>query len=196
MLEPSGLVDSSEASGGADLPLLYPLTEFYREAGLPIPSASPLSGAVVPEPYRSLLVHDRDMTPTLEKACGCRVNLRVLKYSHQQDVFSRQIVLIPEASTTPVVFGAIVIYLEHFSAEARRLVLDRKLPFGTILQSQGIEHYSRPDAFFEVSPDAVIGAALELADERASGRLYGRRNVLWGSSYRRLARVLEILPPA
>lgn len=182
------LIDTSTA-----LDLLYPLNEFYAEVGLALPAATRISGREMPEPYRRLLVHDRDMTPTLETAYGCNMTLRVLKYSLDDEIFSRQIVLIAEGGESAVVFGAIKIYLDEFPTEARELVLERKLPLGTILESQGIRHFSRPDAFFEVETDASINHALEITGHT---KLYGRRNILGNSTGRKLAQVLEILPPA
>jgi len=175
------------------LDLLYPLNEFYEEAGVALPSATRIHGREMPEPYRRLLVHDRDMTPTLEAAYDRKMNLRVLKYALDHEVFSRQIVLICEGSESPVVFGAIKIYLDEFPAAARDLVIERKLPLGTILESQAIRHFSRPDAFFEVQADPVICHALGIT---GPAKLYGRRNVLGNSTGRKLAQVLEILPPA
>jgi chorismate-pyruvate lyase len=175
------------------LDLLYPLNEFYQQAGLPLPLATKINGREMPEPYRRLLVHDRDMTPTLEAAYDRKMNLRVLKYALTDEVFSREIVLIPEGGNEPVVFGAIKIYLDEFPSEARELVLERKLPLGTILESQGIRHYSKPDAFFEVEADAFIETALGI---KAPAKLYGRRNMLGNGTGRKLAQVLEILPPA
>lgn len=173
--------------------LLYPLNEFYSQASLSLPLARRIHGREMPEPYRHLLVHDRDMTPTLEAAYDRKMTLRVLKYSFNDEIFSREIVLIPEGGDTPVVFGAIKIYLDEFPAEARELVLERKLPLGTILESQGIRHFSAPDAFFEVDSDAFIEKALQM---EAPARLYGRRNMLGNGTGRKLAQVLEILPPA
>jgi chorismate-pyruvate lyase len=92
-----------------------------------------------------------------------------------------------------VVFGAIKIYLERFPPEARRLVQAMKQPLGTILQTQGIVHTSRPEAYIQVTSDATINGALELT---GSHRLYGRRNGLWNDSQQALAQVVEILPPA
>lgn len=175
------------------LDLLYPLNEFYEEAGLVLPSPTRINGREMPQPYRGLLVHDRDMTPALEAAYDRKMHLRVLKYSLDDEVFSRQIVLIPEGSETPVVFGAIKIYLDEFPSAARDLVLERKLPLGTILESQSIKHFSQPDAFFEIDADPTICAALKLD---APARLYGRRNILANATGRKLAQVLEILPPA
>jgi chorismate-pyruvate lyase len=174
------------------LDLLYPLNEFYAEEGLALPSVTRISGREMPEPYRRLLVHDRDMTPTLEAFYDRKMNLRVLKYALDDEVFSRQILLVPEGSETPVVFGAIKIYLDEFPTAARDLVLERKLPLGTILESQGIKHFSKPDAFFEVDADGSMCDALQIS---RPARLYGRRNVLGNSTGRKLAQVLEILPP-
>lgn len=175
------------------LDLLYPLNEFYEQAGLALPSTTRIAGREMPEPYRRLLVHDRDMTPTMESAYGRKMNLRVLKYALDDEVFSRQIVLLPEGGESPVVFGAIKIYLDEFPAAARDLVLERRLPLGTILESQAIQHFSRPDGFFEVEADASICDALEII---GPAKLYGRRNVLGNAAGRKLAQVLEILPPA
>ena len=41
-----------------------------------------------------LLVHDREMTLTLESAYSRRVKLRVQKYDLRDNVFSRQVVLV------------------------------------------------------------------------------------------------------
>jgi chorismate-pyruvate lyase len=175
------------------LDLLYPLNEFYEDAGLALPSATRINGREMPEPYRRLLVHDRDMTPTLEAAYDRKMNLRVLKYALDHEVFSRQILLLPEGSESPVVFGAIKIFLDEFPTAARDLVLQRKLPLGTILETQAIKHFSRPDAFFEVQADPSMCRALGIA---SPATLYGRRNVLGNATGRKLAQVLEILPPA
>jgi chorismate-pyruvate lyase len=175
------------------LDLLYPLNEFYEQAGLALPSATRINGRDMPEPYRRLLVHDRDMTPTLEAAYDRKMTLRVLKYALDREVFSRQIILVPEGSDSPVVFGAIKIFLDEFPTAARDLVLERRLPLGTILESQAMKHFSRPDAFFEVEADSSMCRALGIT---APARLYGRRNVLGNSTGRKLAQVLEILPPA
>jgi chorismate-pyruvate lyase len=176
----------------AAVDLLYPLNEFYELAGLALPDAVRLKGRAMPAPFRHLLVHDRDMTPTLEAAYDRKMNLHVLKYSFRDEIFSREIVLVPEGSDVPVVFGAIKIYLDEFPTEAREMVLERKLPLGTILELQGIKHFSRPDGFFEVASDAFIEKALGI---EGPARLYGRRNMLGNGVGRKLAQVVEIVPP-
>jgi chorismate-pyruvate lyase len=176
-----------------DWDMIYPLKEFYEQSRLPLPPIARIEGPDMPEPYRSLLVHERDMTPTLEEACRCSIRLCVLRYKQRVNLVSRQVTLVPEGSDKPVAFGAIRIDLEHLSSEARALVLERRQPLGTILRTQGIEHVSRPSAFFQVRSDALINSALQLP---AACVLFGRRNIITDAAQRTLAEVVEILPPS
>jgi chorismate-pyruvate lyase len=176
-----------------DWNLIYPLSEFYEQAGLSLPSVARVEGRDMPVPYRSLLVHDRDMTPTLEDAYGSGIRLRVLEYQLRDNVVSRQVALIAEGREKPVAFGAIKIDLENFPARARRLILKLKQPLGAILRTQGVAHVSRPDVFVQVESDALINDALQLEGVH---QLFGRRNVILDAEARILAQVVEILPPS
>ncbi len=175
-----------------DLNLFYPLDAFYELLRLPLPLVTCVEGSEVPEPYRTLLVHQRDMTPTLARAYGCDIQLRVIRKELQDHVCARQIVLETADNSEAVLFGAINIYLDRFPPVARRLVLEGARPLGGILQSEGVAHTSRPEAYIRVESDDVIQEALALAKPQV---LYGRRNVLWDSSQQALAQVVEILPP-
>jgi chorismate-pyruvate lyase len=174
------------------LNLFYPMNEFYERSGVPLPDVFQVEGHDVPEPYRSLLVHDRDMTPTLAAAHGRNMQLRVFERILREDVLARQIILEVEDTGTPVIFAAIKIYLDRFPVGARRLILEGQQPFGTILHGQKIVHFSRPEAFIRVVPDETINRAL---GQTAPSVLYGRRSALWNSANIPLAQVLEILPP-
>jgi chorismate-pyruvate lyase len=174
-----------------DSNVLYPLSEFYEESGLPMPAVNLIEGREVPPPYHRLLVHERDMTPTLEAAHGQSIHLQVLKYSLRDGVFSRQVLLVLEDGAV-VEFGAIKIYLAHLPDEVRRLVLERRQPLGSILQTQRVEHKSHPAAYLRVSADRFMQDALGLAKPTV---LFGRCNVLSNSSKHVLARVVEVLPP-
>jgi len=174
-------------------PLIYPLDEFYENSGLPLPSVVSIDGSEMPEPYRSLLVHERDMTPTLEGAYGRDIHLRVLQRSLSGSVLSREVVLTADGGTQPVAFGVIKINLEHFPERARELVLAEQDPLGAILRGQAVEHASHPDTYLRVQADTLIRKALGLGDPCV---LYGRRNVITDVAKRTLAHVVEILPPA
>jgi chorismate-pyruvate lyase len=172
---------------------LYPLSEFYERAQVPLPPVVEVEGYNVPEPYRSLLVHDRDMTPTLAEAYQRTMQLRILTRILCDNVLAREIVLEAEGDGRRVVYAGIKIYLAHFPPEARCLILDGSQPFGTILKGHGIAHFSRPEAFIQVDADETINHALGLVGPSV---LYGRRSALWNSPQIPLAHVLEILPPS
>src|SRR5712692_1087648 len=103
-----------EMQATRDLNLFYPLNEFYEQSGQPLPSVARVEAEEIPEPYRSLLVHESSMTLTLEKAYQRGVRLRVLKSALFGNVLSRQVVLVLDGDATVVEFGGIKIHLEHF----------------------------------------------------------------------------------
>lgn len=178
------------AAGGLDL---YPLDALYRMCGMSPPAAAGAEGEDLPEPQRRLLVHQSDMTPTLEEFWGETIVLRTLQRRLDQRSLTRLVVLELEKSRRPVEFGAIVIHLEPFPPAAQQLIRGCRCPLGSILARHGIVHTSRPRGFFSLQPDAVICEALGMP---APARLWGRKNVLAAEQGQTLAEVVEILPPA
>ena len=174
-------------------PLAYPLDDFYAQASLPFPRIESVLGEQVPEPYRSLLVHNQDMTPTLEKFHGGPIHLRVLRRQKRGDIYFREVVLELEEGEKPVEFGAIKINLTLFLPAARQLILGERLPLGHILETCTVPHTSRPKAFLRIESDEFINSALKLSHPH---QLYGRRNTLMDPLHRPLAEIVEILPPA
>ena len=173
--------------------LLDPLDQFYLVSGVPVPEATKIEVECIPEPYRNLLVHENDMTPTLEAAYRQRIHIRMISRKVEDDVLLRQVVLVLDSDERPVEFGAIRIQLNQLPPGARQLVLDSKLPLGRLLQDFFIQHSSQPVAYFEVNADERIGEALQTPSRQ---RLYGRRNKLLMPSGEVLAEVVEILPPS
>ena len=125
------------------LPIAYPLDDFYAQAGLPLPSIEAVPGDEVPEPYKTLLVHQDDMTPTLEKFHGDALHLRVLRRQQRDDFYFREVVLVTDKDETPVEFGAIKINLALFSPTARQQILAERLPLGHILARDGFNGRQR-----------------------------------------------------
>ena len=175
------------------LPFAYPLDEFYALAKRELPPIEQVPGESVPEPYRQLLVHQDDMTPTLEKFHSDRIHLKVISRQTRGDFYFREVVLVTERTRAPVEFGAIKINLALFPAAARRHILEEKEPLGTILGQDHIGHLSRPKAYLRLQPDAFIREALQLGEGKLV--LYGRRNTLFDPQQRALAEIVEVLPP-
>ena len=172
---------------------LYPLTWFYERAGMRPPQALRQQTTELPDAQRRLLSHDDDMTPTLEAAWGDTIHIRALRVESDEKRVMREVVLELDSDNTPVEMGAIEIRLAPFSESARKKIVERRVPLGTILREEGIEHRSNPSAFFRLEADPRIAAALRIDGALT---LYGRRNTIKSAEGRLLAEVVEILPPA
>jgi len=175
--------------------LLFPLSAFST-AELSGAGTRELSPTEIPEPYRNLLVHDRDMTSTLEGFHGEAMALRQLVRELRGPVLYRRVVLVGAESGKAAEFGAIAIWVDRFAAGARAEILAGRRPLGSILARHGVDYLSRPRAFFQLRPNAEIGALLGLdGDLSPRPPLYGRQNDLVTPGGEALAEVVEILPP-
>ena len=59
--------------------LLDPLSEFYLQDRLTLPAVTAIDCQQLPEPYKTLLVHETDMTSTLEKYHDQKLRLQILR---------------------------------------------------------------------------------------------------------------------
>ena len=172
--------------------LLYPLSHFCRAGGHPLPACEFIDGAVVPEPYRTLLVHRGDMTSRLEEFHRAPMKLRVLHREVNGDTYRREVLLCAQDSGLPVEYGAIEINLAAFDEPLRALILEGRQPLGGLLNRHGVRYRSEPRAFLKLAPDSVMDAHFDLDGAHT---LYGRSNVLLGDGEWVLARIVEVLRP-
>jgi len=170
----------------------FPLSDFYIHAKLPLPRIEVVPGEAVPEPYRSLLVHKNDMTPTLETFHNSRIHLEILKSDHRGSFYFREVILRLDHDEKPVEFGANKVFLGMFPEDAQELILLEQVPLGTILKDCGIKHQTEAKYFLRVAPDELICKALEL---EAPVPLFGRKAVIADLQGRILSEIVEILPP-
>src|SRR2546423_952772 len=108
--------------------LFEPLAAFYTRAGLPLPPFTQIDGEEVPEPFKTLLVHRDDMTPTLEKFHQHAIHLQVLGRRQEEQLYSREVILLLDGNDQPVEFGAIKINLQFFSPKVREHILAEQRP--------------------------------------------------------------------
>ena len=172
---------------------IHPLDEFYVRNGRALLEFAPVPATEVPEPYRTLLVHERDMTRTLEQFHHGVIHLSVLSSHHEGDAYWRESVLKLDGSNQPVEYGAIKIHLNRFPEPWRTQILEERRPLGGILNASGIRYVSRPTAYLRFSPDEFITCALNF---QGAVLLFGRQNTLRNAAGEVLAEIIEILPPA
>lgn len=170
----------------------FPLSEFYARTGQALPRMEIIPADDVPEPYRSLLVHERDMTSTLERFHDSEIYIKAQGAGQRDGKYFREVVLHLASGDTPVEFGANCVHLSLFPAEARRMILRERIPLGRILKDQAIPYSIRVPLFFRIEPDGLICRSLNLT---LPILLYGRQAVICDSQQRPLSQVIEILPP-
>ena len=172
---------------------IFPLKEFYTHAGLALPHVEIVPGEGVPEPYKTLLVHSNDMTPTLEGFHKSEIHLEILSRERRGDFYFREVVLRLNDSEQAVEFGAIKIYVARFPEEAQDLILQEHVPLGHVLKECGVRHRTEAKAFLRVESDALINQAFGLDKPT---ELFGRKAVISDLQGRPLSEIVEILPPA
>lgn len=170
----------------------YPFDECYKREKRKLPSMEAITGTKMPEPYKSLLVHNHDMTSTLEKFHGGRIHLTLLRTWRKDDSYFREVILTLDGSEKRVEFGAIKINLSLFETEPRQKILEQHFPLGRILHDYNVPYHSNPRSFFKVHADDFIAEHLQL---NSRPELYARRNVLSNPKGEALAEIVEILPP-
>jgi hypothetical protein len=171
---------------------LYPLDVAYAQAGIAPPVVKPILPGRIPTPYRSLLVHEWDMTLTLEEHFGGRVALRALSSFAKGGSYFRRVLLVQEYSGRPVEMGAIRIDLGAFRARVRAQILANKVPLGRVLRDGGIDYRSRPKVFFAVEPNSEMMGVFWMREPRT---LYGRQTEVTVGD-KKVGDIVEILPLA
>ena len=169
---------------------LYPLDLVYRRAGVTIPKVSVVQPEDIPLPYRSLLVHDSDMTLTLERHFGGRVTLRPLSTFTTGASYFRRVLLIQEYSGQPVEMGAIRMKLEAFGTRLRRNILRNQIPLGRILRDGQFNYVSRVKAYLAITPNPEMMGVFWMREPRL---LYGRRTELIRKGVK-IGDIVEVLP--
>ena len=178
-------------------PLLHPLDDFYAREGRTLPPVTEIDGLAMPEPYRSLLVHDNDMTSTLEKFYSQALHIEVHSRCREgvgdgQDFYGRELILAGDGLERPVEFGAIQIRLDLVPPAVREEILAERRPLGGILNAADVKYSSHPAGFLRFASDAFINQMLKLSGAHI---LHGRRNTLFDAKGEPLAEIVEILPP-
>lgn len=170
--------------------ILYPLNLAYTQAGIPQPKAHEVSPRDIPFPYRTLLVHENDMTLTLERHFGGSVMLRTLSTTTSGDWYLRRVLLVQAYSGRPVEMGAIRLRLSAFTPRVRAQILKNQVPFGRLLRDAGVDFKSQPRVFLEVEPNPEMMGVFWMREPRT---LYGRQTEAFHSGTK-IGDIVEILP--
>ena len=169
---------------------LYPLDVVYRRAGVEAPDIRIVAPYEIPMPYRSLLVHEDDMTITLERHFGGRVILRALSTFTSGAWYFRRVLLVQEYTGRPVEMGAIRMKLDGFGARLKKQILKNEVPLGRLLRDSGFKYVSHAMAFLAITPNPEMMGVFWM---RESKTLYGRRTEIVRDGTK-IGDIVEVLP--
>ncbi len=110
------------------------MNAFYTSNGRRIPEITPLTPRAIPQPYHKLLVHDRNMTSTLEAFHAGPVYIDPLNMVQDEEETSREVILRRQSDDRAVEYGASWVFHRHLPAEASKLIREAKVPLGTVLK--------------------------------------------------------------
>jgi len=156
-----------------------------------MPRVTVISPGDVPQPYRSLLVHDSDMTRTLEQHGGDRAILRPLSTFMSGTSYFRRVLLVKASSGRPLAMGAIRVRLGVFPIRLRKQILAGEVPLGRILREGRFAYTSAVKALLAVQPTPDMLGIFWMPQ---STTLYGRRNEMFLGKTK-FADIVEVLPP-
>jgi flavin-dependent dehydrogenase/chorismate-pyruvate lyase len=168
----------------------YPLNEIYARHSRPLAQLTPVAIENVPKIYKSLLVHERDMTPTLAEFHKSAIHVEALFSFCKDNIYYRE-VLLKTSDNKVILYGGIRIDLNYLPKEAAAKVLAEKEPFGNLLAEYELPHTSQPSGYFTIIAGDFIAKHLSVD---LGSKLYGRRNTLYTEDKQPIAEIVEILP--
>ncbi len=81
---------------------MWPLNLFYAYYKRDMPEITPLFDWHMPEPFKQLLAHERNMTPTLETFYDDSIHIERLNVVPDQEECSREVILRLDGDKRPV----------------------------------------------------------------------------------------------
>lgn len=150
---------------------LKKLTDLFPSEQPLITKAEHVASALVPEPYKTLLVHESHMTVTMENYHNSSVDVRILARSHEGDIYSRKIVLVKSGTDQVVQFGIVRFDFQYVTDVVRDEILAGELPLGRVLINHNVLRHIDLGAVLRITAGPELA---KLFPMEPGGVTYGR----------------------
>ena len=130
-----------------------------------------IPATLTPEPYKSMLAHDKHMTVTVEAYHKTSVDVRVLDRRLVGDDYVRKIVLLKHGTDEVVLFGLVRFDLTTVSAAVRDEILSEKTPLGRVLIEHNVLRHIDLGAILRITAGPGLSDLLQMPEH---GQTYGR----------------------
>lgn len=145
------------------------LLAFFGESR--IPHCREVPPEEIPEPFRSLLVHDNHMTVTLEEHFHDRVVVRPYRVQQVGDLYGRKLDLLTEKTGQVIMTGAMLFNLSLVEPSVGEDIIAQKSPLGRILIEANILRRVSRGRFIHVEARDPLAQRFGLPEPKAC---YGR----------------------
>lgn len=150
---------------------LKSLTSLFSNDKKLIEKAEHVPAALVPEPYKTLLAHDRHMTVTMEKHYDCSVDVRILDRVETDQYYCRKILLTKSGTEEVVQFGIVKFDFQYVTEAVKNEIIKGEIPLGRILINHNVLRHIDLGAILKIT--AGLGLAEHLKMEPGE-TIYGR----------------------
>lgn len=150
---------------------LHSLTDQFPSVEPLIQRAEHIPQAIVPEPYKTMLVHDHHMTVEMEKYHRSPVDVKVLDRKLNGDLYARKIVLLKHGTSQVVQFGIIRFHLQYITKQVRDEIIAEQTPLGRILINHNVLRHIDLGAILEIDAGPGLASALQMP---VGATTYGR----------------------
>lgn len=150
---------------------LHSLTDLFPGSEPLFQRAEHIPQAIVPEPYKTMLVHDHHMTVEMEKYHRTTVDVRVLDRKLNGDEYGRKILLLKHGTETVVQFGLVRFHLQYVTPQVRREIIAEETPLGRILINHNVLRHVDLGAILEIDAGPGLASVLQMP---VGGTTYGR----------------------
>jgi chorismate-pyruvate lyase len=145
------------------------LLAFFGDAA--VPHSEGIPAPAIPDPYRTLLVHNHHMTVTLERHHKSSVRVAPYQIHRNGSFYGRKLDLLVESGKV-VMTGIMLFNFSFCAASVQEQIIEGKTPLGRILIEHGILREITATAFLRIAADDPLVARFKLPTvQPAYGRL-------------------------
>lgn len=168
------------------------LTSLFPGEKTLIEAVEHVPGSLVPEPYKSMLVHDRHMTITMEQYHGCAVDVHVLDRTTDADgIYGRKIILTRHGTDIPVQFGIVRFDFQYVTDAVRQEIISEETPLGRVLINHNVLRHIDLGAILKIKAGPGLAEHLKMEPGQTT---YGRLATIFCNK-RPAVDLLEISTP-
>jgi len=152
---------------------LNSLTRLFPGERRLIRKAEHLPAALVPQPYKDMLDHDRHMTVTMEKYHGIAVDVNIIARQLDDDnIYTRKIILTKTGTDNVVQFGIVRFHFQYVTREVRDEIIKGETPLGRILINHNVLRHIDLGALLRITAGEELAEHLQMpAGDVTYGRL-------------------------